>query len=72
MEYTLTMVFITETSEKLSINVSKVRDDLTKLEIDALMDKLIEANIIESKKGRLVSKYSAKVTGKRVTKFEVA
>lgn len=72
MEYTLTMVFITETSEKLSINISKVRDDITQPEIDALMDKLIETNIIEAKKGALVSKYSAKVTGKKVTNFDVA
>ena len=35
------------------------------------MDSLIENNIFENSKGRLVSKYSAQVTERQVTKFTV-
>lgn len=72
MEYTLTMVFTTITGEKLNLNISKVRDDLNTGEIDALMDKLIEVGVVANAKGSLVSKVSAKVTGKKVTSFNVA
>lgn len=72
MEYTLTMVFTTITGEKLNLNISKVRDNLSTHEIDALMDKLIEVGVVANAKGSLVSKVSAKVTGKKVTSFNVA
>ena len=35
------------------------------------MDSLIENNIFENSKGALVSKYSAQVTERQVTKFTV-
>ncbi len=72
MEYTLSMTFTTITGEKLNLNITKVRDDLSTEEIDALMDKLIEAGVVSNSKGELVSKVGAKVTGKKVTSFEVA
>lgn len=72
MEYTLTMVFTTITGEKLNLNISKVREDLSKTEIDNLMNKLIEVGVVANAKGALVSKVSAKVTGKKVTSFNVA
>lgn len=72
MEYTLSMTFTTITGEKLNLNITKVRDDLSTEEIDALMDKLIEAGVVSNSKGELVSKVGAKVTGKKVTSFNVA
>lgn len=72
MEYTLSMTFTTITGEKLNLNITKVRDDLSTHEIDALMDKIIEAGVVSNSKGELVAKVGAKVTGKKVTSFEVA
>ncbi len=71
MEYTLTMTFLTETGEKTNISISDVKDGITNDEVQALMDSLIENNIFENKKGVLVSKYSAQVTERTVTKFTV-
>lgn len=72
MEYTLTMVFTTITGEKLNLNISKVRADLSKTEIDNLMNKFIEVGVVANAKGALAAKVSAKVTGKKVTSFNVA
>ena len=69
MELTLTMTFLTETGEKTNMSISDVKDGITKEEVQALMDSLIESNIFENKKGALVSKYSAQVTERSVTKF---
>lgn len=71
MEYTLTMTFLTETGEKTNISISDVKDGITNDEVQVLMDSLIENNIFENKKGVLVSKYSAQVTERTVTKFTV-
>ena len=71
MEYTLTMTFLTETGEKANISISDVKAGITNDEAKALMDSLIENNIFENIKGRLVSKYSAQVTERQVTKFTV-
>ncbi|MDU2490517.1 MAG: DUF2922 domain-containing protein [Clostridium celatum] len=71
MEYTLTMTFLTETGEKSNISISDVKAGITNDEAVALMDSLIENNIFENSKGRLVSKYSAQVTERQVTKFTV-
>ena len=71
MEYTLTMTFLTETGEKSNISISDVKEGITNEEVKALMDSLIENNIFENSKGMLVSKYSAQVTERQVTKFTV-
>ena len=71
MEYTLTMTFLTETGEKSNISISDVKAGVTNEEVQVLMDSLIENNIFENKKGALVSKYSAQVTERQVTKFTV-
>ena len=71
MEYTLTMTFLTETGEKTNMSISDVKDGITNDEVQALMDSLIENNIFDNKKGALVSKHSAQVTERSVTKFTV-
>lgn len=71
MEYTLKMTFLTETGEKTNVSISDIKDGITNDEVQALMDSLIENNIFENKKGVLVSKYSAQVTERTVTKFTV-
>ena len=71
MEYTLTMTFLTETGEKSNISISDVKTGITNDEVQALMDSLIANNIFENKKGTLVSKHSAQVTQRSVTKFSI-
>ena len=71
MEYTLTMTFLTETGEKSNISISDVKAGVTNEEVQVLMDSLIVNNIFENKKGALVSKYSAQVTERQVTKFNI-
>ena len=71
MEYELKMTFLTETGEKSNISISDVKAGVTNEEVQALMDSLIENNIFENKKGALVSKYSAQVTERQVTKFNI-
>ena len=71
MEYTLTMTFLAESGEKSNTSISDVKAGITNDEVQALMDSLIENNIFENKKGALVSKYSAQVTERAVTKFTV-
>ena len=71
MEYTLTMTFLSETGEKSNISISDVKAGITNEEVPVLMDSLIENNIFENSKGMLVSKYSAQVTERQVTKFTV-
>ena len=52
-------------------SISDVKAGITNDEAVALMDSLIENNIFENSKGRLVSKYSSQITERQVTKFTV-
>ncbi len=72
MEYILTMTFTTEIGEKSSMTISGVKGDITKEEISALMDKIIEKNIFETKHGSLTGKSGANVTERKITKYELA
>lgn len=71
MEYSLQMVFITETSQETSITISEVQPNLTNTEVVFLMDTIIANNVFETKKGALVSKYSAQVVQRKVTKLDL-
>ena len=71
MEYSLQMVFITEIGEKSSLTISEVRPALTNEDVVTLMDAIIENNIFSTNKGDLVSKYSAQVVQRDVTKIEI-
>ncbi|MVX67484.1 DUF2922 family protein, partial [Clostridium chromiireducens] len=59
MEYTLSMVFTTEYGEKTSLSINGVKPDLTKAEVDTLMDTIISKNIFVVSSGALVGKGSA-------------
>lgn len=71
MEYILLMTFVTETGEKSSLSISPVKQALTKDEINTLMDAIIANDIFSTKNGSFVSKSSAQITERKVTKFEV-
>ena len=69
MEYSLQMVFLCESGEKSSITISEVKPGLTNTDVIALMDTIISSNIFETSKGALISKYSAQVVQREVTKW---
>lgn len=69
MEYTLNLTFLTSNGEKASISISDAKTELTGLEVANLMDTIIEKNIFNTKNGSLVSKYSAQITQRQVTKL---
>ena len=71
MEYSLQMVFICESGEKSSITISEVKPGLTNTDVIALMDTIIASNIFETSKGALISKYSAQVVQREVTKWDL-
>ena len=72
MEYILSMTFNTEGGKTTSLSISGVRNDITEPEVLALMDLIIEKNIFEVNSVALVSKNSAKLTQRVITKYEVA
>ncbi|GAA0077112.1 hypothetical protein UT300005_14900 [Clostridium sp. CTA-5] len=71
MEYTLTMTFLTSTGKKVNINIGGVKSELTKEEASSLMDTIIEKDIFFMNSGSLVSKDGAKLTERKVTKYEL-
>ena len=71
MEYSLQMVFLCESGEMSSITISEVKPGLTNSDVIALMDTIIASNIFETSKGALISKYSAQVVQREVTKWDL-
>lgn len=71
MEYTLQLIFICENGDKSAMSISDVKSNLAKDDVTALMDAIITNNIFTTKNGALVSKYSAQVTERQVTKWEL-
>ena len=72
MEYILSMTFNTEGGKTTSLSISGVKNDITEAQVLSLMDLIIEKNIFEVNSVALVSKNSAKLTKRVVTKYEVA
>ena len=70
MEYILSMTFITDTGKKTSFSVDGVKPTITKDEITALMDTIIEKNVFLSSKGAIVQKSGANITQRTVTSYE--
>ena len=71
MEYILAMTFATERGGKSNFSVSGVKPDITPAQVNTLMDTIISKNIFSSPTGALVSKTTASVTQKEVTKIEM-
>ncbi|WP_288326982.1 DUF2922 domain-containing protein [uncultured Clostridium sp.] len=72
MEYILSMTFNTEGGKTTSLSITGVKNDITEEQVLSLMDLIIEKNIFEVNSLALVSKNSAKLTQRVVTKYEVA
>ncbi len=72
MEYTLNMVFATSGGKNVTFSISDVKSDLNETKTKALMDSMILKNIFTTSSGDLISKVSAALVEKKVTKFTVA
>ena len=72
MEYSLSMTFLNASGSKSSLSISGIRPDITKDEVNTLMDTIIAKNIFTTDSGDLVAKSSAQLTQRQVTKYEVA
>ena len=72
MEYTLSMVFLTENGLKSTLSVSGVKSTITQAQANSLMDTIITKNIFLPNAGALSKKDSAQLTERKITKFEVA
>ncbi len=72
MEYTLAMTFLTEKGEKATLSISGVKSDLTKDQVDALMNTIVAKNIFKTNSGSFVKKSGAQLTSRQVTKYDVA
>ena len=72
MEYILSLTFNTAGGKASTLSISGVKPDITKEQVSALMDTIIEKNIFEPDSGEFVSKSGAKLTQREVTKYEIA
>lgn len=72
MEYTLTMVFTTTKGGKQNFSLSGVKEDISKKEVNDLMDAILNSGIFTGKYHDLAGKSKAYVTAREVTKHEVA
>ena len=71
MDHTLSMTFLTDTGVKSTLSISDVRDNITKEEVNSLMDLILNKNIFQTKAGHFTRKESAQLTAKTVTKFDI-
>jgi hypothetical protein len=67
----LVMTFLNEEGSRASITLPAVRDNVTEMEVSAVMDAIIARNIFASSGGDLVTKHSAQITERNVTALEV-
>lgn len=72
MEYTLSMVFKTEYGLTSTLSISGVKSTITQADVDILMNIIIAKNIFLPNSGALVSKDSAQLVAKTITKYDVA
>lgn len=72
MEYILAMTFITEGGKNTTLSISGVKNTITSADANTLMDLIISKNIFLVDAGALIGKDSAKLTERKVTKFDVA
>jgi Protein of unknown function (DUF2922). len=71
MEYTLSMVFLTEKGSKASLSISGVKESITQAEVDTLMNTIIAKNVFLTTTGALAIKDSAQLVAKTVTKYDI-
>lgn len=72
MEYILAMTFTTEGGKNTTLSISGVKNTITSADANTLMNLIISKNIFLVDAGALIGKDSAKLTERKVTKFDVA
>jgi len=71
MEYILAMIFNTTAGKTTTLSISGVNPEITQEQVVGLMDIIVSKNIFEAASGELISKNSAKLTERKITKYEV-
>lgn len=71
MEYILAMIFNTAFGKTTTLSVSGVNPGITQAQVVTLMDTIISKNVFETTSGDLISKNSAKLTERKITKYEI-
>lgn len=66
----LSMKFVTTNDDITTLTINEVREDITDIEVNFLMDEIITQNVFYSTGGSLVKKKGAKIID--VTESEVA
>lgn len=72
MEYILSLTFVCENGEKSTLTITNVKDSITSESANTLMDTIIAGNVFNTKNGKFVSKSSAQLTERKITKYTVA
>lgn len=70
MEYILTLTFANTDDEKSSLIIDGVKNNLTKDQINSLMDTIVTNKIFYNSKGTFAKKVSASFTSKTVTDYD--
>jgi hypothetical protein len=68
----LRMIFKDATDKSRAVNVMDPDDEITAMEVEAVMDSIISRNIFDTAGGDLVSKYKAEVVEREVTVLEIS
>jgi len=71
MDRALTLTFLNENGDKSTLTIAGIKDNLSDEEILSLMDTIIERKVFLSKNGSLTAKYTAQLTQREVTKFDL-
>lgn len=71
MEYTLSMVFNTAQGKKVTFSITGIKSNLTEIQALAVMDNILAKNIFTTSSGDFVSKESASIIERKVTKLTV-
>ncbi|MEG2290692.1 MAG: DUF2922 domain-containing protein [Clostridium sp.] len=72
MERKLVLTFKDSTEARFNLIVTKVKDNVTLAQVNAIMDLAISSQVFQSKKGQLVSKLEAVVIDTTETPYILA
>ncbi len=72
MEKKLVMTFIDAKENNYNLTVNSVKEGVTVIEINAIMDNIISTGVFQSKDGALISKESAVIVDTTTTEYPLA
>lgn len=71
IEVKLLMTFLTESGKKVSLFVTDPREDITEVEIKAVIDLIVEKNIFAPSGEDIISAKEAKIVQTETTEFDL-